>query len=424
MRILHTISTLAPSSGGPTEVLKHLVWAQAAAGHVVTVCTTDRGNPVHERLTDSYFESVGGKSVTLKVFPVLYAPLLFSPALASWSRAAVREFDIVHIHGLYRFPPTYVAWEARRQGIPYVIRPHGALDPYLYRKSSRNLQLKRLYERLFDLPNLNGASAIHYTAVDERERTRELQLRSPSFVVPNAVNWSHYAKLPARGRLRQRWGLPDHAPIVLFLGRLHFKKGLDLLIPAFDVLRTDLPEVQLVIAGPDTDGYGAKVRQWIGERGLQHCVHLVGPLTGEDVVQAYVDADVFALPSYTENFGVSVAEAMACAVPVVISDQVNIHPEVSAAQAGLVVKCDARELAGALLSVTRNPEIGRRMGKSGRELVGERYTWPVVAAALQAEYERLVRQRDPRTCDAVPLSSDSDENDFAADRCGSRRRVC
>ena len=227
MRILHAISTLAPASGGPTEVLRHLASAQAAAGHEVIVCTTDRGNPVRERLPSSYFDGLCGPSVALKVFPVLHRTLLFSPALAKWTRAVIHTFDVVHVHGLYRFPPTYVAAAARRRRIPYVIRPHGALDPYLYDKSSTSVSLKRLYESWFDLPNLNGASAIHFTAEEERDRARPLALRSPSFVVPNAVNWDRYRQLPARGRLRARWGLSVDGPVVLFLGRLHFKKGLD-----------------------------------------------------------------------------------------------------------------------------------------------------------------------------------------------------
>src|SRR5690606_8058113 len=217
---------------------------------------------------------------------------------------------IVHVHGLYRFPPTYAAWQARQQGVPYIIRPHGSLDPYLYDKSTAgSVWLKRLYERWFDLPNLNAASAIHYTAEEERKRAAFLRLRAPSFVVPNGLEWREYAELPRRGALRAKLGLGD-APVVLFLGRLHFKKGLDLLIPAFETLRGRVPEAQLVIAGPENDQYGRLVRQWVAARGLGAAVHFVGPLFERDVVQAYVDADVFALPSYTENFGMTVVEAM------------------------------------------------------------------------------------------------------------------
>jgi glycosyltransferase involved in cell wall biosynthesis len=403
MRILHVISTLAPASGGPTEVLRGLVVAQVNAGHLVTVCTTDRGNPTKETLTRSYFQSFYHVSATINAFPVMYTPLLLSLPFAQWLREKVRDFDVVHIHGLYRFPPTYAAYLARKQGVPYVIRPHGSLDPYLYDKSTRSVWLKRLYERWFDLPNLNGADAIHYTAEDERQRVAPLNLRAPSFVVPNGLDWASFESLPPRGALRTRWGVGD-APLILFLGRLHFKKGLDLLIPAFDTVRKTIPDAQLVVVGPENDDYGQKVRGWVCERNLQDAVHFVGTLEGTDVIQAYVDADVFALPSYTENFGMTVAEAMACALPVVISDQVNIHTEVASAGAGLVTRCDSGEVAVAIKSLLNAPERRRAMGQAGRNLVQHRYSWPAIVDALTREYEAVI-ERHYRT--ATPSSTKS-----------------
>lgn len=420
MRILHVISTLAPSSGGPTRVLKDLVSAQALVGHLVTIATTDRGNPVQEKLPQEYFTDLHSRDIDLQIFPVAYAPLLFSPQLGSWLRRSLTSFDIVHVHGLYRFPPTYAARQARRQGVPYVIRPHGALDPYLHdRSTSAKLHVKRLYERWFDMPNLHAAGAIHFTAEEERQRAGFLNLRAPSFVVPNGLDFGRYRDPPSRGALRTRWALGD-APVVLFLGRLHFKKGLDLLIPAFDTLRRRLPNVRLVIAGPENDNYGQKVRGWIQELGLAPAVHVIGPLQGADVVQAYVDADVFALPSYTENFGMTVTEAMACALPVVISDQVNIHAEVLRAGAGLVTRCDADEVAQALETLLHDPKRRRVMGEAGRRLVRERYTWPAIVETLMREYEAVIGHRGNRHRRALdPESSGT----IAAGDAKRRRRM-
>jgi len=310
--------------------------------------------------------------------------------LGGWINKNIRCYDVVHIHGLYRFAPTYAAWQARRRAVPYVVRPHGALDPYLYRQSSTGqLRLKRLYEHWFDLPNLHAATAIHYTAEEERARAAFLKLRAPSFVLPNGLEWERYRELPSRGALRVRWGL-GAAPIVLFLGRLHVKKGLDLLIPAFDALRRRVPDAQLVIAGPENDAYGEQVRGWVRERGLEAAVRFVGPLRGADVVQAYVDADVFVLPSYTENFGMTVVESLACELPVVISDQVNIHAEISGAGAGLVTRCDAGEVAQALETLLADADRRRAMGEAGRRLVQTRFTWPAIVGALATEYERVI----------------------------------
>lgn len=393
MKILHVVQAVARNFGGPQTVLHSLVGAQVTAGHAVDVISTNVDAPD------------GVLSITPNVFVELdrarwqhcsveFRSLLFSRSFRNCIKRFISRYDIAHIHGLYRFPPTYAAWQARRRGVPYIIRPHGSLDPYLYDKSTAgSVFLKRLYERWFDLPNLHAAGAIHYTAEEERERAAFLNLRAPSFVVPNGLDWGHYRELRARGALRARWGL-GVAPMVLFLGRLHFKKGLDLLIPAFDTLRQHMPDVQLVIAGPENDDYGQKVRGWVRERALDAMVHFVGPLHGADVVQAYVDADVFVLPSYTENFGMTVAEAMACALPVVISDQLNIHAEVAGAGAGLVTNCDAGEIAQALEVLLREDERRRAMGEAGRRLVQQRYTWPAIVDALTQEYERVIaRQR-------------------------------
>jgi glycosyltransferase involved in cell wall biosynthesis len=391
VRILHVQETLSLRYGGPARALPQMAKAQSAAGHEVVVVTTNADHP-----TGVYHEP-GWHMLADGAVSVLYgsaqsARLRISAQAATYLMRSISGFDVVHVHGLYRFPPTLAARLARRRRIPYIIRPHGSQDPYLYDKSTMgSVRLKRLYERLFDLPNLNAAAAIHYTTEEERDRASFLGLRAPSFVLPNGLDWESYRELPARGALRSRWGLGD-APLVLFLGRLHFKKGLDLLIPAFDAVRRQQPNAQLVIAGPENDDYGQKLRDWVAERELTSAVHFVGTLQGADVVQAYVDADVFALPSYTENFGMTVAEAMACALPVVISDQVNIHAEISSAGAGLVTRCDIEEIADALQALLRDAGRRRVIGQAGRQLVQERYSWPAIVDALTKEYQSAIKR--------------------------------
>jgi glycosyltransferase involved in cell wall biosynthesis len=384
-------STLSPRVGGPATVLPELAKAQVEAGLEVVVATTNV-----ETTRGGVYRSPGWDALADGAVPVFYGaaqvpPLMASLSLGAYLRRSIPDFDVIHVHGVYRFPTTAAAYWSRRYGVPYIIRPHGSLDPYLYDKSSSLLWVKRLYERLFDLPNLNAASAIHYTAEDERERASFLKLRAPSFIVPNGLAWDCYSTLPERGELRARLGIGE-APVVLFLGRLHFKKGLDLLVAAFEAVRHARPNAQLVIAGPENDDYGQKVRGWVSNLGLDAAVHFVGPLQGLDVVKAYVDADVFALPSYTENFGMTVIEAMACALPVVISDQVNIHSEISEAGAGLVTRCDADDVASALLTLLNDPERRHRMGSAGRRRVEDRYSWPVIVQALTREYEGVIEK--------------------------------
>ncbi|CDQ11283.1 Putative glycosyltransferase [Acidithiobacillus ferrivorans] len=391
MKILHVIESFSPRYGGPVSVTMALACAQADLGHDVTVCTTNLDYP-HGVLRSAGRATICHDRVQVLYFPVQFRPLTLSAQLKSFVKNKISTFDIIHIHGLYRFPPTYAAYQARRQKIPYVITPHGALDPYLYTKSSRNVLLKRLYERWFDLPNLHGVGAIHYTAEDERQRAAFLGLCAPSFVVPNGVDWGRYAQLPARGVFRTAQGLGD-APLVLFLGRLHPKKGLDLLIQAFETIRRQVSGVQLAIVGPENDRFGQQVRAWVAERGLTDSVHFVGHLDGVDVIQAYVDADVFVLSSYTENFGMTVVEAMACALPVVISDQVNIHAEVAQSGAGMVTRCDSDELAEAVIALLGGPDRRHVMGAAGRAAAQLRYTWPNIVDTLSREYTFVIGKR-------------------------------
>lgn len=388
MRILHVLECLSPRFGGPVSMLKALACAQANAGHQVTVCTTNRDHP-SGTLRPAGKDVICDGVVEVHYFPVQVNALKISLHLARFLNTHIADFDIVHVHGLYRFPSTYAAWRARKLGVPYVVCPHGSLAPYLHRRSSRSVSLKRLYECWFDLPNLHGAGAVHYTTEEERRGAAFLHLRAPSFVVPNGIDWARFASLPARGAFRAARGLGD-APVALFLGRLHESKGLDLLIPAFASVRRTVPDACLVLVGPDNDDYGRQVRMWVHERGLDASVLFGGFLDGADVLRAYVDADVFVSPSYTESFGMTVVEAMACALPVVISDQVNIHHEIAAAGAGIVTPCAVEAVAIALSTLLRDRALATAMGSTGRRVALEQYTWPPIVQALTREYESVI----------------------------------
>ncbi|MDG4594416.1 MAG: glycosyltransferase [Candidatus Contendobacter sp.] len=388
MRILHVIETLSPRYGGPISVLKSLACQQARDGHDVTILTTNVDYPAGV-LCSSGVGSIGEGLVHVIYCASEIHSLKLSISLARYLNIHAREFDIFHIHGLYRFPPTYAAYFARTRGIPYVIRPHGSLDPYLYQRSNKNLFLKRLWERWFDIPNLNGASAIHYTAEDERQLAAFLQLQAPSFVAPNGIEWNQFEILPKRGVFREIYQIKD-APLVLFLGRLHHKKGLDILIPAFARVRWEMPGVRLVIVGPDNDGYLKQVNTWIRENNIEDSVTYVDFLAGTALMQAYVDADVFVLPSYTENFGMTVVESMACGLPVVISNHVNIYKDIEETGSGIVTNCDIEEVSRAIVSILKNPDKARDMGQKARRAAKKLYAWQGITDRLLKEYQAIL----------------------------------
>jgi glycosyltransferase involved in cell wall biosynthesis len=181
--------------------------------------------------------------------------------------------------------------------------------------------------------------------------------------------------------------------LILFLGRINFKKGLDLLARAYGQIARQNSKVHLAIVGPDNEGYMRQVQAWLAEECVLDRVTFTGMLLGRDKLAAFVDADVFVLPSYTENFGIAVLEAMACGLPVVISNKVNIWREIACADAGLVVNCDVGELVKALLGSMDDAERLKKQGLNGKELVQEKFTWDLAAKQMVKVYEDILNQR-------------------------------
>ncbi|MGE3906600.1 MAG: glycosyltransferase, partial [Reyranellaceae bacterium] len=204
---------------------------------------------------------------------------------------------------------------------------------------------------------------------------------APGIVVPLGVD--------APARLADAVRQPRR---ILFLSRLHPKKGLDLLVPAFAAVRKRYGDARLVIAGPD-DGARAATDDLVARHGLGDCVEFPGMLTGIAKDRAFAEAGLFVLPSYSENFGIAVAEAMAAGLPVVVSDQVNIHDAIAGTEAGLVVPCQTERLAQAMSALLADPDKGIEMGRNGTELVRTRYGWPAIGKQLVDVYRRIIDRR-------------------------------
>lgn len=395
---MHVASIVAPRYGGSGISSQSIARYQAKAGHSVALLTTNVDYPKGSLPVPSE-RAVLDDGLVKRHFSVQFRPLLISLPLRTWLKQHIRSFDIVHIHGLYRFPVSYAAWQARQAGIPYIIGLHGALDPFLYRQSRFGafaVPLKRIYERLFDFPNLNHAAAIHYTTEEEAKRAAFLRLHAKPVIVPNGIDWESYENLPARGSFRGQLGIDEQTPLVLFLGRINFVKGLDLLVPAFSEIAQQEPRARFAIVGPDNDGYGTKVKRWCREKGIEGKVFFMGHLYPEDVKKAYVDASVFVLPSYTENFGMTVVEAMACGCPVIISDQVKICREVLEDGAGLVVGLDSHRIADAVCRLLSNKQEAEAMGARGRQAAKIRYAWQCIADQMTKVYLDIIRDSTAR----------------------------
>jgi len=385
MKILHAIATLAPRDGGPSKACFEMARAVARRGHQVSIFTTDKDGP--GRLDVPLGRPVERDGVTIRYFPVEFPRFwATSTPLARALAEAIPRSDVVHLHSLYMFHDKVVGRECGRAGVPYLLRPHGTLDPYLH---ARRRWRKTLLEVWFQNRVTRGASAMHFTTEDEMRLAAPFSFGVRGIVVPNGLDIEDYDALPPRGTFRSRHPALGSGPVVLFLGRLNFKKGLDILTRAFaDVVRVH-PEAHLVIAGPD-DGMEATTRAWIADYGYADRVTFTGLLAGAEKLAVLRDADLFVLPSYSENFGIAVVEAMACGLPVVISDKVNLWHEVAGAAAGWVTPAAAAPFAAAIAESLADPVGSRARGARGRALVERRFRWPEIARALEDAYASVL----------------------------------
>ncbi len=301
-------------------------------------------------------------------------------------RRNVGRYDIVHIHSLYLFHAWAAAWACWRAGMPYIVRPHGTLDPYIHR---RHRWRKAVAETLFQNRVLHRAAAIHYTSAEEMRLAEPFAQAAPGVIVPLGVDMDAFAKLPSSDALLQRHPELGTRRVELFLGRLHEKKGLDLLVPAFAHALAAGHDLHLVLAGPD-DGMGGKVREWAAGAGVADRVTLTGMLQGDDRPAAFAAAELFVLPSYNENFGLAVVEAIAAGVPVVVSNRVNIWREIEADGAGRVVPRDGARLGQVLVEMVSDRAALARMSEAARKSAAARYNWDRVGAALERVYQDII----------------------------------
>ena len=229
---------------------------------------------------------------------------------------------------------------------------------------------------------------LHATSVEEARLLADVAPAVPRSVVPNGIDCAAYASLPPASEFRQRFLGSARGPVVMFLGRLSHKKGIDTLVRAFARVRRDVPDAQLAIAGPDDEGLTPSFRALAAQEGVGGAVTFTGMLRGRDKLAALAAADVWALPSHSENFGIAVAEALAAGRAVVVSPRVNIAPEVASAGAGVVAELDAAAFAEAIGGLLRDGARRAELGRAAREFA-RRYDWPAVAPQLAEMYERV-----------------------------------
>ncbi len=396
MKILHVVSSYWPAYefGGPIQSVHLLNKFLAKKGADITVYTTNSGLRENREILLTKETDLDG--VKVFYFPYYgYVHFTFSPSLFWALRKNVKNFDLVHITGVWNFPVFAAAFWARFYKKPYIISPRGSLMKEPLEK--KRPLLKQIYLFLIAKRDFKKASAIHFTVEAEKEEyiRADLPLKK-FFIIPNGLDMEEFKENIEKGIFRKKWGIPDDKRVILFLGRLNWKKGLDTLIPAFSEVIKKEQKALLVIAGPDDEGYSKNIKEAAISFGLMYKTNpadnkiiFTSIITGRDKISAFLESDVFVLPSYSENFGMAVIEAMYFGLPVIITKYVGIAPYVLKNQAGLVIEKDERELANAILKILNNPDLAKEMGQHGRYLVETEFSPVSVAEKFLNLYKEL-----------------------------------
>jgi len=387
MKVLHVIPSIAPVRGGPSQAVLAMVKALREEGIDAEIATTnDNGT---QRLEIPLNQRIEYEQVPIWFLPRFSPPFkefIFSAALTRWLWKHIRDYDLIHNHYLFSYASTCAGAIARWYQIPYTVRTMGQLSPWALEQSRLK---KQLYTFLIERHNLNRAAAIHCTSAHEAQDVRNFGIQTPTVTLPLGVNL-----LPdcpeAKQNLHQSYRIPNQTPIVLFLSRLHYKKRPDLLIQALSQITVQSYDFHLILAGSGEPDYVNHLKKLVASVGLTKNTSFAGFVTGEDKNLLLQGSDIFVLPSFSENFGVAVAEAMAAGLPVIVTPGVQISPEIAEANAGLVVEGEIETLADAIATLLNSPHLRHELGENGKRLVSHRYSWKVIAQNLISVYTAII----------------------------------
>ncbi|MEM8973292.1 MAG: glycosyltransferase [Pseudomonadota bacterium] len=387
MRILHVVRGLLNSSG-TTHIVVPVAEEQARIGHEVTVAFVEKdGRPAVEP---------DAALVTSWNFPQSIRwsnPGISFPFARSLNRQ-ISNFDVLHVHAIWNFPTFVSMRAARRASVPYIVAPQGSLEPWALGQKAIG---KRIYGAFTEVPLLQNATFMQALTSNEAEQMNRFGLKSPIEIIPNGINEDSFDIDAAP--LTRRLDLTSDQKTLLFLSRLHPKKGVDVLIRAFASLAARRTDVTLVIAGHDAgSGYGNELANLSQQLGLGDRCRFIGEVQGSEKYQALLGADGFVLTSHSEGLPVAVVEAMAAGLPVLITPGCNI-PEVEDWQAGYIVEPEPDAVVKGMAMMFDDPEHARAMGDRGRLLVREKFTW-----------KRIAR----RMCDVYADMQDTNERPRAA----------
>lgn len=392
MKILHVIPRLHFADGGPVRAVIDLSNATQARGHQLSVASWEAPDA-----PDDW--NAPGRPHTIKVpSPDFPGGFLSKPQIRDL-REVVDRFDLVHLHGIWEPLVLQFARMAEHQDVPWVVSIRGMLDRWCMKQRSLK---KRVYLASGGSRTLNHAARIHLTAEAELEQARKYFKKSTPVVIPNLLNLDPYRDLPPESLAREHFDAFNSGdPVVLFLSRIHYKKGIEHLVDATARLRDQNTPIRVIIAGTGDDAYTQKIKDRVSAHTLDDRFSFVGQVTGELKLSLYRAADLFCLPTSQENFGFVFFEALAAGLPMVTTKGVDTWPELERSGAADIVELtdtdtpDPEQLASTISRMLADPDLARR-GERGRAWVFENLDPGRIAERFEQLYtDALEEHRKP-----------------------------
>jgi glycosyltransferase involved in cell wall biosynthesis len=391
IKVLHIIPSVATVRGGPSQAILEMVKALRKNDIDAEIVTTnDNGEDI--------LDVPLGKFINYQQAPVQFFPrfspsihslreFAFSRELTIWLWQNIRNYDLLHIHAIFSYSSTIAMAIAHHQKVPYIITGHGQLCEWSLQQKTFK---KQLYINLIAKYFLNHSQSTHFTSVSEQKEASPLNLTSSSFVLPLGI-YPPQRILNAREKLQKYLNIPADEPIILFLSRLHPKKGLDYLIPALGKL-SDYRFTFIVTGSGDSD-YETEIKTLVTTHGIAEKTHFAGFVKGETKDLLMQGADIFALTSYSENFGISVLESLAAGVPVIVTPGVALSDIVQEQHLGYVTELNINDIATTIENFLDHPQESKEMGDRSRQFILDNYTWDKIALKMISVYENIIQGR-------------------------------
>jgi len=386
MKILIVIPSLGNVYGGTSKIAVEL--AQSLGEHKIEVdlvTTNANGSTCLDEPLQTWIDK---QYYRVQYFPYWgWKDYKISGSLTKWLFHNVPNYDLVHTISVFSIPTLLAHWICQFHQIPYVMNPQGMLEPWALAYKAWK---KQIYYTLLEKPSLDRAGALQILSQSELEGIQSLKLRAPAVIIPNGIHRQDFETLPNAEFFYQQFPNTRSKSLVLFLGRIDPKKGLDILAIAFAKVHQAFPETHLIIAGPDNIGFLPTVQQYFADAQCLESVTVTKMLTGQLKLAALAAADLYVAPSYSEGFSMSVLEGMASGLPCVITTGCNF-PEAATANAAHVVEIHADAIANALIHCLKYPDEAKAMGDRARQFILENYTWDKIAVQMKQVYIDILK---------------------------------